>query len=123
MTSLIPLYLKTTYKNDPVFKDAKSVFSFYNNENAFAHKFEGDLFGKVKMLDIQDSMLSQLESADYEGFIKMGIQYADLAVKAGDDFSENINTLFDEISKKANLPELEENYSDTFYDLYTELAS
>ena len=74
MTALIPLYLKTTFKNDPVFKDSKSVFSFYNKGNAFDHKFEGDLFGKVKMMDIQDSMLLPLESADYEGFIKMGIQ-------------------------------------------------
>src|SRR6218665_2928650 len=36
MTALIPLYLKTTYKNDPVFKDTKSVFTIYNN--AFEHK-------------------------------------------------------------------------------------
>ena len=27
MTSLVPLYLKTAYKNDPIFKGAKTVFS------------------------------------------------------------------------------------------------
>ena len=123
MTALIPLYLKTTYKNDPVFKDAKSVFSFYNNENAFDYRFEGDLFGKVKMMDIQDNQLEALADGDYEGFIKIGMQYADLVVKSGQDFSENINTLFDEISKKADITEQkEENYSDTFHDLYQALV-
>ena len=27
MTALIPMYLKTTYRNDPMFKDTKSVFT------------------------------------------------------------------------------------------------
>ena len=67
MTSLIPLYLKTTYKNDPLFKDTKSIFNVHNN--SFSHKFGGDLIEKVKMLDIEDSMLTNLESADYMGFV------------------------------------------------------
>jgi starch synthase len=52
MTSLIPMYLKTTYKNDPMFKDTKTVFTVYNS--FFAHKFDGDLLDKVKMIDIED---------------------------------------------------------------------
>src|SRR5215813_1745287 len=31
ITSFIPLYLKTTYKNDPLFKNSKTVFTIYNN--------------------------------------------------------------------------------------------
>ena len=31
MTSLIPLYLKTAYKSEPLFEDAKVVTSIYNN--------------------------------------------------------------------------------------------
>src|SRR4028118_591813 len=48
MTSLIPMYLKTTYKNDPMFKDTKSVFAVYNS--FFAHKFDGDLLEKARMM-------------------------------------------------------------------------
>src|SRR5919112_4192646 len=58
MTSLIPMYLKTTYKNDPMFKDTKSVFTVY--DSFFAHKFDGDLLSKVKMMDIEDTMLDKL---------------------------------------------------------------
>ena len=36
MTSLIPMYLKTTYKNDPIFQNAKSVFTVY--DTPFEHK-------------------------------------------------------------------------------------
>src|SRR5205823_12822422 len=79
MTSLIPLYLKTTYKKDPVFKDSKSVFTVYNN--CWSHKFDKNLIQKAKMLDIEDGMLSNLKSADFEGFVKIGIEYADAVIK------------------------------------------
>jgi starch synthase len=122
MTSLIPLYLKTTYKNDPMFKDTKSVFSVYNN--AFHYKFAEDLLSKVKMLDIEDEMLANLRSLDFEGFIRIGIQYADMVVKANEDFSEDLNRLLNEHfgDKKIDISDESDNYSDTYYNLYHELA-
>ena len=44
MTSLIPFYLKTAYKNEPIFEKAKVIYSVYNNDfeehlsNRFAEK-------------------------------------------------------------------------------------
>ena len=49
ITSLIPLYLKTTYKNDPLFKETKSVFTIYNNK--FSHKFDNDLLESLRIRD------------------------------------------------------------------------
>lgn len=116
MTSLIPLYLKTTYKNDPLFKDAKTVFTVYNN--GFSHKFSNDLIEKVKMMDIEDSMLTTLESADYYGFIKLGMEFSDVIIKAEDD--KSLNGLFSEM--KVETIEQDENFTDSYYNLYNELA-
>ncbi len=116
MTSLIPLYLKTTYKNDPLFKDAKTVFTVYNN--GFKHKFGTDLKEKVKMMDIEDDMLTNLETADYYGFIKVGMEFADAIIKAEDD--KSLNGLFDEM--KVETIEKDENFTDSYYNLYNELA-
>jgi len=116
MTSLIPLYLKTTYKNDPLFKDTKTVFTVYNN--GFEHKFNNDLIDKVKMMDIEDSMLSTLESGDYYGFVKIGMEFSDSVIKAEED--KSLNGLFDEM--KVETIEKDENFTDSYYDLYNELA-
>jgi starch synthase len=123
MTGLIPMYLKTTYKKDPIFKDAKSIFSVYNNE--FTHKFAADLLEKVKMLDIEDDMLFHLKSADFGGFIKVGMEYADTVIKSNEDFSDNINALFSEfqITKSISTIVTDENFLDSYYNLYNELAS
>ena len=122
MTSLIPLYLKTTYKNDPMFKDTKSVFSVYNN--AFQYKFTEDLLSKVKMLDIEDEMLANLRSLDFEGFIKIGVEYADMVVKANEDFSEELNNFLNEHfgTKKIDIKDEDSDYPDTYYNLYHDLV-
>lgn len=123
MTGLIPMYLKTTYKKDPIFKDAKSMFTVYNN--SFNHKFEDDLLEKVKMLDIEDSMLTNLKSADFEGFVKVGMEYADIVVKPQEEnFNENINALFSGYTKTRQIStESDENFLDSYYNLYNELAN
>ena len=122
MTSLIPLYLKTTYKNDPLFQDTKSVFTIYNN--SFAHQFDEDLLDKVKMMDISDSMLENLKTADFAGFIKTGAQYADAVIKAEEEASESLNQLLEEIEKQktVNTIEKDDNFLDSYYNLYNELV-
>ncbi|MDW7694768.1 glycogen/starch synthase [Flammeovirgaceae bacterium SG7u.111] len=121
MTSLIPMYLKTTYKNDPMFKDAKTVFTVYNTE--FAHKFDENLLSKVKMMDIEDDMLVNLKSQDYQGFIKIGAEYSDLVTKASKEVDEKINGLFADFSNKTiDTIEPNEQYEDSYYELYNDLT-
>ncbi|MDQ3534053.1 MAG: glycogen/starch synthase [Bacteroidota bacterium] len=122
MTSLIPMYLKTTYKNDPIFKDTKSVFTVY--DSAFTHKFNGDFLDKVKMIDIEDSMLNNLRSADFEGFIKIGVEYADAVIKSEDDSSDSLKELLGSCGKEKKIDSFEknDNYLDSYYNLYNELV-
>ncbi len=123
MTGLIPLYLKTTYKKDPIFKDAKSLFTVYNHN--YKHTFDGDLSEKVKMLDIDDSMLTNLQSSDLDSFIKIGMEYADSVIKTNEDFSDDINALFNEFlltKKNINTISADENLLDSYFNLYNELS-
>lgn len=121
MTALVPLYLKTTYKNDPIFKNTKSVFTVYNN--VFDHKFSEDVIPKAKMMDISDENLANLRSRDFSGFIKIGCEYADAVVKANQGLNETIELIVDETAEKKIEAQIEdEDITDTFYNLYTELA-
>ena len=118
ITSFIPLYLKTTYKNDPLFKNTKTVFSIYNNP--FTHKFKGDIMGKVKMMDIEDNMLGNLKTADFEGFIKLGVEFSDAVIAAGE--TTKLEGLFKKLKeKKVESFENDENETESYYNLYNEL--
>ncbi len=121
MTALVPLYLKTTYKNDPLFKNTKSIFTVYNN--VFDHKFTQDMIPKAKMLDISDENLANLRSRDFQGFIKIGCEYADVVVNANEDLDEEIANIVNESGdKKINAQIEDENITEQFFQLYTELA-
>lgn len=121
MTSLIPLYVKTTYKNDPIFKESKTVFTIHNNK--FTHKFGDDLLDKVKMIDIDDSMLGALKTADYEGFVKMGVQYADAVNQAHEETTESFKKLMKDMADKTiDTIEKDENFEESYYNLYNELV-
>jgi len=122
MTSLIPLYIKTTYKNDPLFMNTKTVFTIYDNK--FSYKFKGDLLEKVKMLDIEDDMLSTLSTLDYDGFIKLGMEYSDAVIKSKEEMGESLQLLIDDIkeNKKVDTIEKSENFTDSYLELYNELV-
>ncbi|MAE87725.1 MAG: glycogen synthase [Flammeovirgaceae bacterium] len=121
MTSLIPLYVKSTYKNDPIFKDSKTVFTIYNNK--FTHKFGEDLLEKVKMIDIDDSMLGPLKTGDYEGFVKMGLEYADAVINANEESSESFDKLMNDMSaKRVDISEKDENFEESYFNLYNDLV-
>jgi starch synthase len=119
ITSFIPLYLKTTYKNDPLFKSAKTVFTIY--DNSFTHKFKDDIMDKVKMLDIEDKMLGNLKTADYEGFIKMGMEFSDAVIVAGEN--KKLDNLFKDMRpKKVETIGKDTDYTESYYNLYNELV-
>jgi starch synthase len=124
MTALIPMYLKTTYKKDPIFKHTKSVFSVHNNR--FSYNFQSEaLLQKAKMLDIDDAMLQHLKSGDYAGFIKTGVAFADVVIRPQETNNEIFNALFSEFEKEKKIDTIgeTEEFSDTYFNLYTELAN
>jgi starch synthase len=121
MTSLIPMYLKTTYRNDPMFKDTKSVFTVHNN--AFSYKFDADLLNKAKAMDVSDEALAHLNSADFEGFVKLGCAYADAVLKADETISGSLNQIFNDSPKRVDLVEEDSNFSEAYYNLYNDLVS
>ncbi len=122
ITSLIPMYIKTTYKNDPIFHNAKTVFTVY--DNAFKHKFGSDLLDKIKMMDIEDDMLQSIKTGDFEGFIKLGIEYSDVVIKSESTFNNGLNDIFASIDKKkvVNTIEKDDGCVDSYYNLYNDLV-
>ncbi len=86
MTSLIPLYMKEAYKNDPVFKGAKIIYSMYENDlgKTFHDRF-------IQIAAINDLSAENLQFFQYDGKIDLnrGAAYYSDALAAGSEiFSE-----------------------------------
>ena len=123
ITSLIPLYIKNTYQKDPIYQQIKTIFTVYNN--GFKDKFEKKLLKKVKMINMDDEVLYPLKTADYQGLIQLGMQYADVVVNSKEKNLKAFQKIVDELTEKKLTKTIEgdEKFEESYYNLYNELVS
>lgn len=82
MTSLIPMYLKTAYKKEPVFANAKSIYTLQGN--SFKEKMGPEFLKKAKISNqIKESDLELYAAGTNSALNKGACHYAD-AVAIGD---------------------------------------
>ena len=119
ISSLVPLYIKRSYKDNPLFNESKIVYSIYNDD--FPGEFSNDYDTKLKMPGIMVKDLKWLKSPTYVNITKSALDFSDAIIIA----SENINPEIEEYARSLKKPLLEyqpkENYVDAyneFYDTY-----
>jgi len=97
MTSLVPLYMKEAYKNDPVFQDAKIICSIY--EDTLGKTF-GDKFLDIAAInDLESSDLNIFQSPAGIDLNKGALHFAD-GISAG---NENMNEFVIKYAQENNL--------------------
>ncbi|ASK32012.1 starch synthase [Chryseobacterium sp. T16E-39] len=93
MASFVPIYLKTYYKSDTYFKDAKIVLSLYNEKDAPLNDKIGE---KLEFDNI--SGLKALDKPSFQSFVIESMNYVDGVVK-GDEFLDgDLDKAFNETS-------------------------
>lgn len=115
-TSLVPLYIKTLYQDDPLFSNSKIVYSAY--ETGFNEKLNPKLAEKL-MFDnkIKDADIHQIKTPDFNSINQLAIDYSD-AIVCG---SANLNQEVEDHIRSANKPILD--YVDAENEEYAKLCS
>lgn len=119
MSSLVPLYISTHFRNHPVFKDSKTIFSPHNSSFDFTFD-KDDLLEKVKIGDLDDDSLGSLGTSDFEAFLRIGAEYADKIISL-EDSEDRINSVINEFKDKTH-KNIAENDIEFFEKVYLELA-
>jgi starch synthase len=119
MASLVSVYLKNVYKNDPIFSGAKVVMSLYNSD-----EFEGELatgFGKKVLMDDMTADTYKVTKPTYANVINEGIRYADAVVIGNDKINKDIEKYLktSEVKKVTYNPD--EDFVGPMLTLYNEL--
>ncbi|MCC6600399.1 MAG: glycogen/starch synthase [Crocinitomicaceae bacterium] len=74
-TSLLPMYVKKLFSDDPHYTDSKVVFSLYDDK--FSGTLDKKLSKKVSFDNIPASDMGDLAFPSHDNLMKLGIQYAD----------------------------------------------
>lgn len=98
MTSLVPLYLKTAYKDEPVFKKSKVVYSVY--KNSFEEAFDKSFLNKAPIDDaIGADDLKPYEGGDNTALNAGGMTHADALIVGSPSLDAPVEKLLKEQGK------------------------
>ncbi len=96
-SSIVPLYLKRVFADDPIFRDLKIVLSIYDNE--FREPLAADFAAKIESEGMGDENLSILDTPSYENFYRYVMQCVDGVVLAAPHIHESVERIVRESGK------------------------
>jgi starch synthase len=112
ITSLVPLFLKKSYKEDPIFKSSKIITSVY--DDLYPKEFENIFSKKIRTGGVKEKDLTAMETSDSFNIAKLGLYYSDAFING----SQQIDSQIDEYIIESNKPRLEYQTLDTYINAY-----
>jgi starch synthase len=113
-TSLIPLYLKKVFYDNPLFLDSKIILSIYNND--FNKPLNKSLKSKLISEGITGEELNIIKDPNYINLNKLAISMSDAVILGSDNIDPDIKKYI-EIKDK---PILNYYNGDNYIDIYSE---
>lgn len=98
MSALVPFYLKTVYKDEPLFRDSKVVFSAYDSPS-YEENFADDYKAKVAIDGLKEADLEPFMEDGKFSLTKGSIQYSDAIIKSGTEFPAHIEAQIAKLDK------------------------
>jgi len=119
MTSLVPAYLKTAYKDEPIFSKANVIYSMY--DNSLSSNFTDEFIEKASINNLEEGDLAQYNIGDEITLHHGAVQFADVLIKGG-EVSEELDKIYDAFEGTKIVHE-EGDYAPAYQELYAGLVA
>jgi starch synthase len=118
-TGMVPLFVKKTYKDNPLFAKTRIVYSVYNDH--FENPLNSEMARKISEDGIDLNDISVINEPTFENYTKLALAYSDAAIIG----SEVINTNIEQHIKASGMQYLDfqpkESYIDSYFDFYNKI--
>jgi len=116
-TGLTPFYIKKTYFDNPLFSEAKVIYSIYDND--FTKTMDPAIKSKLKMPGMKDEDLKIFDKPDFFNMTKVAIDNSDAIIMGSPQINPEVQKYLETLDKPV-LPyfpqdKIVDEYSD-FYD-------
>jgi starch synthase len=118
-TSLVPLFIKKAYKDNPLFTDTKVIFSIYDDD--FEDILNKDISVKIKLEGITPKDLKHYKAPSYVNIIKAAIDFSDAVILGSPNINPEIMKYIRETEKLHLAYQPPEQYIDAYSDFYDEV--
>lgn len=117
ISALAPLYIKKAFNEDPYFKNAKVVYSIYND--GFKQAFPKSFNQKLLLGNIQADDISEIKTkATFANLGKLAIRYSDGIIQASPKINADLKKAAESSGKPFLIGSDADNYANynAFYD-------
>ena len=115
-TSLVPMYIKKLYSEDPLFENTKVIYSVFNN--GYKGKLSDTIIDKLLFENLDVGDLAGLKNLNVNTLNKFAISYADAVVQASEKINKNVLNNIEESGKPFLEFPGEEEYEDNYLKFY-----
>jgi starch synthase len=119
--SIVPVLIKRTFADDPLFLNSKVIFSLYNDE--LDKTFDSNLGEKVQNEEIKAEDVKVLDNPTYSSLYKLAIQYSDGIIKGSPSLSNEVEDTLKIYEKPILEFQNEESYLDAYNDFYDKILN
>jgi starch synthase len=121
ITSLIPLYLKKAYQEDPLYANSKVIYSVYNDY--FHNMLNKEFMNKVIMEGITKDDIRILENPTYENMTRLALDMSDATIIGSNEINKNILRYIKSMNKPVLEYKSEEEYIEAYSDFYDQILT
>ena len=118
-TSVVPLYLKKAFHDDPIFSTTKIVYSLYNDE--FKSPLNSSIKEKILLPGINSEHVAVLSQPDHLHISQLAIDHSDAVFIGSKKISDGISQYLKESGKPVLPYQDPENYIDAYSAYYHDI--
>jgi len=115
-TSLIPLYIKKSYKDDPLFQDSKVIYSAYNDD--FEGYLDSGFRKKLKIEGVAAEDTRIISDANYVNLNKLAVNFSDGVIFGSENINKEVEDYINSSKKPVLTYKSEEEYIQAYSDFY-----
>ena len=119
ITALIPLYLRRSFVDDPLYNNSRIVYSVYNDD--FNKPLRKGFRDKMIMDGILEEDLKELAQPSFENLTKMALDMSDAAIIGSSEINKSILKYIKSLKKPVLEYKSPEEYINAYSDFYDEI--
>ena len=96
-TSLVPMYIKKLYSEDPLFENTKVIYSVF--DNGYKGKLSDTIIDKLLFENLEANDLSGLKNLNVNTLNKFAISYSDAVVQATEKINKSVLSSIEDSGK------------------------
>lgn len=119
ITSLLPIYLKKAFVDNPLFSDTKIVYSVYDDD--FPLQFSKDFSEKIALPGISDEDVEHYKKPTFSNITKAAIDFSDGVIIGSPEVNPEVVKYVNQIEKPVLAFQSMDTYIDAYNEFYDEI--